>query len=75
MKSTLALFGACVLGFLAYSAGTMKYECVTPAHGPIADGSGRWFYMCLGPSPSEGQRAGLGEAARRFGAPTPQMAR
>lgn len=72
MKTILALVGAVFLGFLAYQAGAMRYDCVTPAGQPIGDGSGRWFYMCTGPEPREAQKVSMAEAYRRFGPPPRQ---
>jgi hypothetical protein len=72
MKTILALVGAGFIVFMAYGAGTMRYECVSPAAQPIGDGSGRWFYMCLGPEPRDSQKVSMAEAYRRFGPPPQQ---
>lgn len=72
MKTILALIGAGFLGFVAYGAGTMRYDCISPAAQPIGDGSGRWFYMCLGPEPRASQKVSMAEAYRRFGPPPTQ---
>lgn len=75
MKTLLACFGACVVVFLAYGAGTQKYECVTSATQAMNDGSGRWFYMCTGPEPRAGQYVGDVGIRDRFGFPVPAYAR
>lgn len=69
----LAAFGGIALMFIAYQAGTMKYECVSPANYPMGDGTGRWFYMCAGPEPSASQRVNGFAAARARLSPPPDM--
>jgi len=69
MKTLLAMFGACVIVFVAYRAGTMKYECISPSAAPMADGTGRWFYLCAGPEPRPWQRVSMADAYRQYSEP------
>ena len=65
----VALVAAICGAAIAYFVAASRYECFAPGSGPMADGSGRWFYMCAGPEPRPSQRVSLGEALRRFGMP------
>lgn len=73
LGGALATFGGFVLLFLAYQAGTMRYECVSPANYPMGDGTGRWFYLCAGPEPRDSQRVNGFAAARNRLSPPPDM--
>lgn len=74
LAGALACLCTAVLMVASYNAGTMRYECVSPASYPMGDGSGRWFYFCAGPEPLESQKvAGLAAARARLSAPTQEF--